>query len=137
MSGGATAHERPWRPLLLVLLMFSLVSCVAGGVPMLIWPGGEWIDPEAIRATPFDSYFVPGLCLLLIGAIHLWAFVALLRRAARWPVAAAVAGFAMTIWIFVEVLVYPEYSILQPVYGAVGLAEIGFLLALLGVFERR
>ncbi|PMC62938.1 hypothetical protein CJ204_02550 [Corynebacterium xerosis] len=45
----------------------------------------------------------------------------------------AVAGFAMTIWFFGEVLVYPEYNTLQPVYGAVGLFQIGLLLALLGV----
>lgn len=39
----------------------------------------------------------------------------------------------MTIWFFGEVLVYPEYNTLQPVYGAVGLFQIGVLLALLGV----
>lgn len=43
----------------------------------------------------------------------------------------------MTIWIFVEVLAYPGYNTLQPVYGAVGLFQIGLLLAPLGVFERR
>ena len=30
-------------------------------------------------------------------------------------------------------LVYPEYNTLQPVYGAVGLFQIGLLLALIGV----
>ncbi|WP_298087205.1 hypothetical protein [uncultured Corynebacterium sp.] len=130
-------RERPWRILLLIVLMFSVVSCAAGGIPMVVWPGGEWIDPEAIRDTPFDSYLVPGLLLLFIGALHLWAFVALLRRAAFWRLACAVAGFAMTIWILVEILMYPEYNILQPLYGLIGLAEIGLLLAMLGVFERR
>ncbi|WP_162986199.1 hypothetical protein [Corynebacterium xerosis] len=67
----------------MTVLIFSAVSCVAGGAPMLFWPGGEWIDPEAIRAPPFDSYLVPGLLLLFIGAIHLWAFVALLPRRPR------------------------------------------------------
>ncbi|SEN68643.1 hypothetical protein [Cryobacterium luteum] len=81
----------------------------------------------------------------MVGGTQSVAFVLLLLRRASAPLWAAIAGFAMVIWIIAEQLLFyvPDVSgewialpILQIVYSAVGLAELGCVLALLGVFNR-
>jgi hypothetical protein len=43
-----------------------------------------------------------------------------------------VAGYSILIWIFVQ-MVFVPFSVLQAVYFAAGLAELGLLLQLLGL----
>jgi hypothetical protein len=134
-----------WRVLLLVLTAFCMVSAIAGF--LFLGPGGAVGWPlEFLEGTPFDSYLWPGLILLLVvGGSQLLAFVLLAMRRTSAPVWTAVAGFAMVIWIIAEQLLFqvPDVSgdwillpVLQVVYSAVGLAELGCVLALLGLFDR-
>lgn len=130
------------RPALLVLQAVVGVTAVVGGVALTL---GE-LDPglatvlsppsEYLRGSPFTSYLVPGAVLaVVLGGIHLLAFALLLRRH-RWAMlAAAVAAFDTLIWIFVQVIIIP-FSVLQVVYFAAGLAEVGLLLLLLGLMRR-
>jgi hypothetical protein len=80
---------------------------------------------------------VPGLLLaLVLGGVHVVAFAALLT-AHRWAVpAAAAAGFACLIWIFVQ-MVYIPFSPLQALYFGVGLLELALVLVALGILEPR
>lgn len=47
---------------------------------------------------------------------------------------ATVAGFGVLVWIFVQMTVIP-FSFLQAAYVVAGLAEIGFVLVVLGLFD--
>jgi hypothetical protein len=128
---------------LLVLLAFTAVSSIVSGLVMLLqsWlgTGAIALPPEAslalwlLEGSPFSTYLVPGLILLLVvGGTHLAAFLLTLRNS-RWAgFLAAVAGFAILIWIFVQMVFIP-FSVLQAVYFAVGVAELGLLLLALGL----
>lgn len=86
-----------------------------------------------LEGTPFTSYLVPGLILgLIVGGTQALAAVTTHRRAPIAPLAAAVAGFGMTIWIFVE-LAITGYSWLQAIYLALGIGEVALVLVLLNI----
>ena len=130
-----------WRVLLLVVEAVLGVTALAGGIALALGPRlgslGIVPPPEYLQGTPFGSYLVPGLVLLLVvGGTQVGAFLLLLRRAA-WAVAAAgVAGCGMLIWVFVQMVFIP-YSPLQAVYFGGGLAELLLALLLLDVLRPR
>ncbi|MFE7846318.1 hypothetical protein ACFUTX_14115 [Microbacterium sp. NPDC057407] len=129
------------RIALLSSLAFVAVTALAGGValilgslspdvPYTIIPPGDYLS-----GSPFGSYLLPGLALiLLVAAPHAWAFVRVLRRRPAAEFLSSAAGFACLIWIFVQ-MVYIPFSPLQAVYFAVGLLELGLTLLLLGVLD--
>lgn len=85
--------------------------------------------------SPFDSYVIPGLMLdVVLGGVHVVAFVLVVRRRPSALFVAAAAGNATLIWIFVQMVSIP-FSILQAVYFAAGLAELELVLVLLGLFR--
>lgn len=134
-----------WRVVLLVLTAFCVVSAIAGF--LYLGPGGAagW-STEFLEGSPFDSYLWPGVILLVVvGGTQLVAFVLLAMRRGSAPFWTAVAGFAMVIWIVVEQLLFhvPDVSggwillpVLQAAYSAIGLAELGCVLGMLGLFDR-
>ena len=134
-----------WRILLLILTAFSTVSA-AGGFWYLAPAGAPGMSATSLAGSPFDSYLWPGIILLVVvGGTQAAAFVLLLLRSGLAPLVTAVAAFAMLIWIVAETMLFsipPEdpawatMRILQIAYFAIGLAETGCVLALLGIFDR-
>jgi len=124
-----------WRVLrrtLVVLLIFGAVSSFAGGV-LGVFMNGAGVPLAYLKNTPFTSYLVPGLILAtVVGGTQMAAAISMLKRNDRSKALAAVAGFGMLIWIFVEVAVI-GYSWLQAVYFAVGVAELALVFGLLGI----
>lgn len=117
------------------------VTAVAGGIALVVGS----LDPslatvlsppaEYLTGSPFASYLVPGVILgVVLGGVHLAAFVLVLRRHPRWILAGAVAGFDALIWIFVQMVFIP-FSFLQAFYFAFGLAEVGLVMLSLGVLR--
>lgn len=133
-----------FRILLLVLTAFAAFWAVMGFV--YLGPGGAagW-STEYLAGSVFASYFWPAVILLLaVGGPQAVAFVQLLRRSGSALFWTAAAGFSMTIWIVVEQMVFrvPSYEgqwilvpVLQALFAAVGLAELGGALVLLGLFR--
>lgn len=119
------------------------VTAVAGGAALCLGalaPSlASVVSPPLtyLEGSPFTSYLVPGLLLaFVLGGIHATAFMMLLRRQ-RWGLlAGAVAGFTALIWIFVQMVFIP-FSFLQVLYFAAGLAEVGLVMVLLGLFSGR
>ena len=115
------------------------MSAVGGAIYAL---GGapEW-PREWLQGTPFDSYVVPGLTLLIVvGGSMAAAAVTLLIGNSRAPEISIVAGIVLTGWITVQVLVIvPDggFSWLQPTMFVVGvaIASIGWKLRDAGVRE--
>lgn len=136
------SEHRGTRLTLLILQAFVALTAFAGGVALVIGSLDESFStvlnppPEYLAGSPFDSYVVPGLVLAaVIGGGHAFAFVQLERRMPRALVVAAGAGFATLIWIFVQMMYIP-FSLLQALYFAVGLAELGFVLLMLDLLGR-
>jgi hypothetical protein len=132
------AH-RSIRIALLVVLAFVTLTAFAGGVALMAGALNPTLatvlspPTEYLEGSPFDSYLIPGVALaVILGGIHLIAFVLVLRRHPRALFAAAAAGFAALIWIFVQMIVLP-FCFLQAVYFAAGLLELGLVLLALGV----
>jgi len=133
--------SRVWWLGLLVVGWFNLVSAVAGGLGV-VFTNGLGMPTSWLDGTPFDSFVVPGLILLLIvGGTQALAVALQHRRHPWYPAAAGVAGFGMVLWIYVEVALLPVYSFLQTLYLATGVFQLVFLLLVLGILpagrERR
>jgi hypothetical protein len=120
------------RRVLLGLLYFGAISAVAGAI-LGVAANGAGVPLVYLQGTPFTSFVIPGLILgLVVGGTQGLAAIIVHRRHSYGPLAAAVAGFGMTIWIFVEVVII-GYSWLQAVYLALGIGELALVLVLLGV----
>lgn len=116
----------------MVLALVGAVSALSGAVMAVAW-NGAGVPLEYLAGSPFSSYLIPGLILgVVVGGTQLGAAVAVHRCSAHALVLAAVAGFGMLIWIFVELAMIKQYSWLQSVYFAHGTLELILVLALLG-----
>jgi hypothetical protein len=117
--------ERPayiWLAMLLEL--FTAVGAIPVGIMLVTDPTGAGVGfpPGWIEGTPFGSYLVPGLYLLLVNGFAMLGLVGL--SMVRHPVApwlTLVLGIGLVIWIAVQLVVMPEVSFLQAVFGVIGL----------------
>ncbi|MCI0158995.1 hypothetical protein KNO15_20015 [Leifsonia shinshuensis] len=130
------------RITLTVLTSMVGITAIAGGVALVIGAatsstaGGAVPDSSYLGGSPFPSYIVPGLVLaVIVGGTHVLAAVLAGRGSPAGPFTAAVAGFGLLIWIFVQMMFIP-FSALQAIYFAAGLAELGLVLLGLGVVRR-
>lgn len=121
---------------LLALLSFGAISALVGGV-LGVAVNGAGVPLTTLEGTPFTSFVIPGLILgLVVGGTQGLAAIAVQRRHHYGPLAAAIAGFGMVIWIFVEVAII-GYSWLQAVYLALGIGEVALVLWMLGIVTTR
>jgi hypothetical protein len=100
--------------------LFNALSAIGGGIGLVT--GALPVPTSLLSHTPFDSYVVPGLFLLVImGGSSLAGAVALMThvRQAR-PIAAA-TGLMMVGWIFGETIIVQGFSWLQGLYLLTGL----------------
>ena len=128
-----TTLHRTARWALVVVSAFNALSAVGGGVAILA-TGGLGMPLSMLSSGPFSSFTGPGLILLIvIGGTQTAATVLLLRRRQSARAWAAVAGFGMIIWIFVETGIIAGISWLQVLYFATGVLQLALVLALLGI----
>jgi hypothetical protein len=99
-------------------------SAVYGGVG-LIWNDVIQMPDEWLEGTPFTSWVLPGVFLLLVVAIPMGAAAVLeLRSSPCAQLASIVAGAAQVGWIGAELLIMQRYNVLQPVMLGLGLAVL-------------
>ena len=139
-----TTETRPMRLVrmgLLVLQALIAVTAISGGVALIL--GSLNTDlatvlsppAEYLAGTPFTSYLVPGLILaVVIGGLHVVGFMLGITRHVLALIGAAAAGFALLIWVFVQMVVIP-FSFLQAVYFAFGVVELGAVMLALGILR--
>lgn len=129
------------RTILLILTAFVAVTAFLGGLALTLGalvPSMATVlspPPDYLIGTPFTSYLLPGLALaLVVGGSHAVAFMLLLRRHPRADLLTSVAAFGLLIWIFIQ-MIYIPFSVLQAVYFAAGLAEVGLVMLRLGLLR--
>jgi len=90
---------------------------------MLLFPTGndflprQWLDDIPV----IDSWLLPGLVLGGgFGVGSLLTAYALRRRWAWWWPGTILLGVGMIVWIGLEVLFLPQRSLLEAIYGTVG-----------------
>lgn len=122
MTGWA-AHGSD-RRLLVAVATFNALAAWAGGLGMVlgVLDLGEDLDSR----LPFGSLVFAGVALVAIVAIPstvlAWAGW---TGSDRTPEIAAVAGALLVGWIVVQIVVLRAFSLLQPVYLAVGVYLLG------------
>ena len=115
------------RNVLVILLALLGVSALWGGAAFVNEPDGSTIQAplSLLDRTPFDDFFWPGI--LLGGVFGLGGILSALLVFAnrRFPLSAALLiGLALVLWIAYQLLVFPEYSLLQPILLCWGLAIV-------------
>jgi hypothetical protein len=129
VAGGRLAHRT-----LVAVTLFSAASAVGGGLGMIVTDGLGM--PRSLLADgPFPTYFWPGVILLVVvGGTQTLALVLLLRKREQTQLlATAVAGFAMVIWITVEIGLINEFSWPQAIYLGAALLQLAAVYAELGI----
>ena len=96
----------------------------------MLGPRGELIPLplSALKGSPFETYFVPGLILFLVlGLGPLAAALLAGRRHPLAPIAALGVGVALLIWMGVEIAIigYSNTPPLQPFYLLLGAVITG------------
>jgi hypothetical protein len=131
--------------LLMVLLLFQGVGAVFGGYSLVADPSGGILQMplSALDGTPFSSYLIPGLILLLVlGVFPLVTVAGLwLRPSLPWLaglerlvhlhgawLASFTIGVALIIWISVQGMMIGLEHLLQWSYLVLGFVIIGISL---------
>lgn len=117
------------------LLTVTGASAVYGGILLVTDPTG-WklgFHTGMLQHSPFEDFLFPGLILLiLIGFGSLTVSALAIIRVGRYPTWIIFMGFAIAIWISIQVLMIREVHLLQILF-----ALTGIVLVLLGIKERR
>lgn len=122
------------RRALLWLTIFLAVTTIAGGIGILT--GVLGLDESDLDGSPFSSYVVPGLALLvLVGGTATAAAILLRRSDPLAPFVAAAAGGAMMIFEIVQMRYIP-FHFLQVVYLVVGALTFGLAIRVWQIRQR-
>jgi uncharacterized membrane protein len=123
--GGAAT--RALRIATIAALAFLALTAIVGAIPMLMRPAGEpWSMPQnLLRHSPFHSYLIPGIILLVAnGLLSLWVLWLTLRKQPNYGLWVGAQGCVLFGWLIVEVAmlrvaVWPHY-----LYGTVALVLV-------------
>lgn len=122
--------QRPFAPLtaaeraLVGLELFLAGGAFVGGGGMLLDPSGkgQGFPPDLLQGTPFGSYLIPGIILLLVNGLvpSMVVVLTILRRPrARW--AHMVVALALAGWLAGETFLIGLASWMQPFFFAYAL----------------
>ena len=121
-------HHRPWPQwTLLAVLLLVAANAGYGGISLIV--NGMGMPDDWLASTPFDSWRLPGIALLVVVALpQLGAAAAVWRGRAHAPTTALLVGLVLITWIVAQLLILGRTFFLQPVIAFLGLVE-----AILGV----
>jgi hypothetical protein len=122
------------RVVLVALLAIVAVNAFGGGVYGLL--GAEGVPSSWLEGSPFTTYRVPSLFLLVaVGGSAAVAALLVFRRAAAGSMAAGAAGVILLVWIVVQVAIIGSVSWLQPTMALAALAILVLAATLRPAFE--
>jgi menaquinone-dependent protoporphyrinogen oxidase len=123
-----TRTQRAMRKLYVGLAFFTGITALIGAAELIFWPEtAAWLGVSLsdLRTTPFSSFRVPGLFLLLGVALpNLAAGMLAVQRQPRAEIAGVIAGATLTLWIIAEMLLLQTRSWIEVLYLAVGLTTL-------------
>lgn len=123
------------RLIAIALLIFNGISALFGGGALLLAPDGSYLKMpiELLKNSPFSNYTIPGLILfIIIGIGSLITTLVVIRKVTGFPFLVIFMGFALAIWISVQMLMIRQIHFLHIIYGL-----IGIILIILGILLRR
>ncbi|MBD8839168.1 hypothetical protein IFU39_15265 [Paenibacillus sp. CFBP 13594] len=147
--------QRIGRSWLLILMHGMLgIGAIVGGVILIIDPSGSMVNlPASLENSPFASFLFPGIILLLVLGVMPTTIAISLIRYVHWGPAERLnlypdrywawtfslySGFALIIWIMVQVYWIQDVSIIHLVYFAwgVGIQVVTLLPGLQRIYSK-
>ena len=122
---------RVTKTLLVILLVFLSLSGLFG-IVFLIDPSGELVEMPLshLDKLPIDTFFLPGLFLLIVYGLGSAIITYGLLRQLFWaPVAGLLLGLVLMGWVTGQIILWGAPAMLQYIYLTVGVAI--FLLSLI------
>jgi hypothetical protein len=118
------AERRSWPAWILAgILLLAGAAAVFGGVSLV--RDGFGMPLSWLHQTPFTSWALPGIALLIGVAVPQFTALGLIVSGHRWALAAGyLAGLGLVLWIAVQMLVLQRYFIMQPAIAVTGAAEM-------------
>lgn len=134
-----STRKRPGAVILLyVLQLFLGVGAIGGGVSLLVDPSGELMGMPAsgLARSPFDSFVIPGLLLLVVFGLFPLAVLYGLHKQPQWSWGYKLTpfkelhvswsfslyiGFGQIIWIMVQTYMWNSVSVIHVIYMSLGL----------------
>jgi hypothetical protein len=107
--------------------LFVAIGALPVGFMMLAKPDGSAVGmtTEILSGSPFKDFFIPGLFLFCVnGLFHLVSSVLAFYKYRYTYILGFGLGFALIIWIIVQVYSVGLTHFLQPAYFIIGLIEI-------------
>ncbi|HEX7604650.1 MAG TPA: flavodoxin domain-containing protein [Polyangiaceae bacterium] len=118
----------PSRAAIVSLCLAAGLTAMGGGAVLVASPDGSLLQMPLwmLEHSPFHDFLVPGLLLLLVvGAGNTWSAMLHLRRSDNAPMASAVTGMGLVVWILVEIAMLRSFHPLQAAYLLLGVAITG------------
>jgi hypothetical protein len=115
-----------------LLLVFNASGALYGGISMVLFPDGSMLgmNISQLQYTPFTSYLIPGIVLLLAnGMLSILALAALFTSHKKYGRLVLFQGIILTGWIIIQITMLQVFHPLHLVLGITGIA-----LILLGIF---
>ena len=122
---------RATKTLLVILLVFLSLSGLFG-IMFLIDPSGELVEMPLshLDKLPIDTFFLPGLFLLIVYGIGSLIIAYGLFRKLFWaPVAGILLGLVLIGWVIGQIILWGAPAMLQYIYLSVG--AVIFVLSLI------
>ena len=106
------------RVVLLIVLGYEAVGAILGGVMMIIAPDGQLMQmPTEIMHGAFMDFLIPGVILLGLGILSVFAFVFVARKSSLDWLMAGLSLDGFVIWFVVEIIILKEFHWLHAMWG--------------------
>ena len=102
---------------------------------MLIDPSGtnQGLPIETLINSPFEDFLIPGLILFVVfGLGGLTTTIIVMKKIKGYPFLTIFMGFALSIFISVEILMLKDVNFLQIIFAIIGIS-----LVILGIILRK
>lgn len=114
-----------------IVQVFVAIGALPAGYSMMADPSGQGLkmSTEMLANSPFSNFLIPGIFLFTVNGVFnlVAAVVTFLKKRNAWLPGLGL-GFAMLIWISIQVLSIGYVSVLQPIYFGIGILEIALSL---------
>src|SRR5918995_1651085 len=114
-----TGSRQSWqRIFLLVVLGYEGAGAILGGILLIAAPDGRYMDmPVDIMHGVFDNFLLPGLLLLTLGILNVFAFISVLHKKLNDWLMTGLALGGLLIWFVVEIIILQELHWLHAMWG--------------------
>ncbi|XOV92244.1 MAG: hypothetical protein ACFHWX_18795 [Bacteroidota bacterium] len=124
------------RAFVIILLVLLGISAVGGGLVLILDPSGGLMHLPIgfLETTPFDSYLLPGIVLVIVNGIpSLVISITMIRSKRSFPMLIFIQGSILVGWLTIQLMMNKEFFYAPMHYLCY---TIGILLLTLGFWLR-